>query len=96
MDVLTKVLRLLFQKYFKRNAKLLLFQASLQTQHITSGCDNLPTLYVPEVRQYYGLVLLCFQQRRYAELLLSAYLDFAGIIVPWQAQGIQNRIREGI
>jgi hypothetical protein len=29
-------------------------------------------LYVPEVRQYYGLVLLCFQPSRYAELLLSA------------------------
>ena len=34
--------------------------------------------YVPEVRQYYGLVLLCFQPRRYAELLLSTYLHFVG------------------
>jgi hypothetical protein len=27
-------------------------------------CDNSRT-YVPEVRQYYGLVLLCFQSRKY-------------------------------
>jgi hypothetical protein len=44
-------------------------------------CDNSRT-YVPEVRQYYGLVLsFVFNHevpRRYAELLLSAYLHFAG------------------
>jgi hypothetical protein len=29
--------------------------------------------------------------RRYAELLLSAYLQFAGTTWPFQARGIQNR-----
>ena len=45
-----------------------------------AGCDNSRT-YVPEVRQYYGLVyFFVFSQvpRRYAKLLLSAYLLFVG------------------
>jgi hypothetical protein len=33
-----------------------------QTSVVCSGCDNSRT-YVPEVRQYYCLVLLCFQPR---------------------------------
>ena len=45
------------------------------------------------------LVLLCFQPNttyRYAEILLFAYLHFAGTIGPYQAQGIQNLICNGI
>jgi hypothetical protein len=47
-----------------------------------SGCDNSRT-YVPEVRQYYGLVLPCFLPRTtwVRGSLLSAYLHFAG--TPW-------------
>jgi hypothetical protein len=33
---------------------------------------------------------------RYAELLQSAYLHFAGTTGPYQAQGIEYRIRNGI
>jgi hypothetical protein len=62
-----------------------------------TGCDNSRT-YVPEVRQYYCLVLLCFQHvpRRHAGLLLSAYLFFAGTTWPFQVQGIQYRNLVGI
>jgi hypothetical protein len=58
-------------------------------------CDNLRT-YVPEVhvRQYYGLVLLCFQPRttytvgiRANSYYLHAY--FSGTTWPFQPQGIQ-------
>jgi hypothetical protein len=60
-----------------------------------AGWDNSRT-YVPEVRQYYGLVyFFVFSQvpRRYAELLLSAHLLFAGTIWPYQTQWIQTVIK---
>ena len=37
-------------------------QAYTRAPRILTGCDNSRT-YVPEVRQYYGLVLPCFQSR---------------------------------
>ncbi len=57
-------------------------------------CDNSPTLYVPEVRQCYGLVFLFLQlsPRRYAVLLLlCTYI----LLVPYYQQmfhSIKNQL----
>jgi hypothetical protein len=45
-------------------------------------CDNSRT-YVPEVRKYYGLVLLCFQSRKYhVGTRNSCYLRTYILLVP--------------